>query len=52
MYKCIDILQRKLFPEKTGVTYEELQHLLECDVLEKTSAEKNSDVLNDSSVDR
>lgn len=45
-------LERKLFPEKSGVTYEELQHLLECDVLAKTSAERNSEVLNDNSVDR
>ena len=45
-------LEKKLFPEKSGVTYEELQHLLECDVLAKTSAERNPETLNDHSLDR
>lgn len=44
------IFQRKLFPEKNGVTYEEMQHLLESDVLAKVSAETNGDI--GSEVDR
>ncbi|KAG8185870.1 hypothetical protein JTE90_004412 [Oedothorax gibbosus] len=40
----ISYVERKLFPEKNGVTYEEMQHLLESDVLAKVSAESNGDI--------
>ncbi|KAF8777903.1 coiled-coil domain-containing protein 32-like [Argiope bruennichi] len=48
----VSYVEKKLFPEKNGVTYEELQHLLESDVLAKVSAEYNSETSTDTSVDR
>ncbi|XP_054718661.1 uncharacterized protein LOC129228053 [Uloborus diversus] len=48
----VSYVERKLFPEKNGVTYEELQNLLECDVLAKTVSETNGDALCESNVDR
>ncbi|GFT00197.1 hypothetical protein NPIL_392341 [Nephila pilipes] len=48
----VSYVEKKLFPEKNGVTYEELQHLLESDVLAKVSAEYNGEGSADSNVDR
>ncbi|GFX57945.1 hypothetical protein TNCV_3069121 [Trichonephila clavipes] len=48
----VSYVEKKLFPEKNGVTYEELQHLLESDVLAKVSAECNAEGSTDSNLDR
>ncbi|CAL1268646.1 unnamed protein product, partial [Larinioides sclopetarius] len=48
----VSYVEKKLFPEKNGVTFEELQHLLESDVLAKVSAECNSETSTDTNVDR
>ncbi|GIX66732.1 hypothetical protein CDAR_431701 [Caerostris darwini] len=49
---AVSYVEKKLFPERNGVTYEELQHLLESDVLAKVSAESNAEALVESSIDR
>ncbi|XP_015928664.2 coiled-coil domain-containing protein 32 [Parasteatoda tepidariorum] len=49
----VSYLEKKLFPEKIGVTQEELQHLLESDVLAKATAENGcKDSLADVNIDR
>lgn len=39
-------LQRKLYPEKNGVTYEEIQRLLESDILAKSHIEETTNEID------